>query len=158
MTELKLIAKPEIVDTEARPIAKLYAKVPTSEIGQQMGKLVTELADELRAQNVRPAGPWFTHHFRRPDEFFDFEVCFPVAAPIKPNGRVQPGEWPAMKVVRTTYTGPYNGLVPAWMEFLKEIEQMGLQISPEIWEVYLKNPDNEPDSAKWTTELNRPLA
>ena len=33
-----------------------------------------------------------------------------IAAVVKASDRVQPGEWPAMSVVRTIYHGGYEGL------------------------------------------------
>jgi hypothetical protein len=41
----------------------------------------------------------------------------PVSAPVTAVGRVYPGERPAIKVVRTVYHGPYEGLGSAWGEF-----------------------------------------
>ena len=152
-----MIETPQIVQTETLAMAKLYAKVPTSQIQTEMGKLVQEVIAEVQKQGIAITGPWFTHHFRRPDEFFDFEVCMPVAAAIKAAGRVAPGEWPAMKVVRTTYRGDYSGLPAAWGEFMQWTDNEGLQLSPEIWERYLVNPSTESDPANWVTELNRPL-
>lgn len=159
MSEKKLssIDKPEIIDATTKPIAALYAKVPAKEIQSQMGQLLKELSDELRNQRIKPTGPWFTHHFHAPGEFFDFEVCFPVESPIKGNGRVKPGEWPATKMVRTTYRGGYHGLGAGWQEFMTEIDTMGLKVSPEIWEVYLVGPDTTNNSDEWRTELNRAL-
>jgi effector-binding domain-containing protein len=98
-----------------------------------------------------------THHFRKPGEFFDFEVCVPVASEVKANGRVEPGVWPAMKVVRTIYHGSYDGLPSAWGEFMGWIASNDLKISDEIWERYLINPESESNSSKWQTELNRPI-
>jgi effector-binding domain-containing protein len=153
----KRIEKPEIVQTIPILTAALYARVPAKEIQNQMGLLLRELSDELRSQGIKPAGPWFTHHLRGPSEFFDFEVCFPVGSSIRANGRVKPGRWPAMKMVRTTYHGGYEGLAGGWQDFMAEIKSMGLQVSPEIWEVYLTGPDttNEPD--QWRTELSRAI-
>ncbi len=152
-----MIDTPQIVHTEAITMAKLYAKVPTSQIQVEMGKLVQEVIGEVQKQGIAITGPWFTHHFKRPDEFFDFEVCMPVATPISAADRVQPGEWPAMKVVRTFYRGNYSGLPAAWGEFLQWTDKEGLQLSPEIWERYLVNPSSENDPDKWITEMNRPL-
>ena len=152
-----MIETPQIVMTEAVPMAKIYAKIPTSAIRQEMGKLLQELIGAVRAQGVEITGPWFTHHFQKPEEFFDFEVCVPVAGEVKASGRMEPGVWPAMQVVRTVYQGGYEGLPSAWGEFLAWTESNHLKISREIWERYLVNPNSESDSAKWRTELNRPL-
>lgn len=153
----KSIEKPVIVTTEPILVAKLYAKVPTREIQSKMGGLLQELSAELKKQQIAPGGPWFTHHLERPAEYFDFEVCFPVATAIKASGRVEPGEWRAMKMVRTVYHGSYAGLAQGWSEFMSEIERMGLRVSPEIWEVYRTGPDTESNPEKWQTELNRAI-
>ena len=152
-----MIDTPQIVTTQPLTIAKIYAKIPTSAIQQEMGKLVQELIQSIRAQNVEITGPWLTHHFRRPAEFFDFEVCIPVTSEVKANGRMEPGVWPAMKVVRTIYHGGYEGLPSAWGELMAWIGSNDVKISEEIWERYLINPDSEKDSSKWQTELNRPI-
>jgi effector-binding domain-containing protein len=160
MTEMMLnsmIEKPTVIETTPLLLAKLYAKVPTSEIRNQMGLLVRELSEEMRSQGIAPTGPWFTHHLRGPDEFFDFEVCFPVATPIKASGRVEPGEWPRMKMVRTVYHGTYEGLHAGWRDFTAEIKSLNLRVSPEIWEVYRIGPEAESNPEKWQTELSRAI-
>ena len=153
----RAIETPMVVTTSPMFIAKLYAKIPASEIQMQMGRLLQELTDELRKQKIAPAGPWFTHHLRGPAEYFDFEVSFPVASPIKPSGRVEPGEWPEMKMVRTVYHGSYEGLAAGWHEFMMAIDAMGLRVSPEIWEVYRTGPEAESNPQKWQTELSRAI-
>jgi effector-binding domain-containing protein len=150
-----VIDTPQIVTTEAVKMAKIYAKIPTSAIQQEMGKLVQELVQGIKAQNVSITGPWFTHHLQRPGEFFDFEVCMPVAAEVKAAGRMEPGVWPAMNVARTIYRGGYEGLGGAWGEFMDWTKSNDVKISEEIWERYLIGPESEKDASKWQTELNR---
>ncbi|HEY1986203.1 MAG TPA: GyrI-like domain-containing protein [Terracidiphilus sp.] len=153
-----MIERPQIVTTEAVTMAKIYARIPTSAIRQEMGKLVQELVGGIRAQNVDITGPWFTHHLHRPGEFFDFEVCMPVAAEVKAEGRMEPGVWPAMEVVRAVYPGGYEGLPGAWGEFMAWTQSQGVTISEEIWERYLIGPESGSDPAKWRTELNREVS
>jgi hypothetical protein len=64
----------------------------------------------VSAQGIGLAGPWFTHHFKMDPEIFDFEICVPVTAPVDAVGRVLAGELSAVKVARTVYHGPYEGL------------------------------------------------
>jgi effector-binding domain-containing protein len=151
------IETPSIITSQPMLIAKLYAKIPTREIRSKMGQLLQELSAELKRQQIPPAGSWFTHHLQAPAEYFDFEVCFPVATSIEASGRVQPGQWPAMKMVRTVYHGAYAGLAKGWSDFMSEIERMGLRVSPEIWEVYKVGPDTEGNPENWRTELIRAI-
>ena len=152
-----MIETPRVVQTQALVMAKIYAKVPTSEIKQEMGTLLEELKHQLDLQGAAITGPWFTHHFQPPGEFFDFEVCFPVEKPVQPAGRMEPGEWPAMRLVRTVYTGPYTGLVAAWGDLMAWVREEGIATTDEAWERYLVDPHAKSDAARWQTELNRPL-
>jgi effector-binding domain-containing protein len=152
-----MIDTPQIVTTEPLHFAKIYARIPTSSIQREMGKLLGELSQSIQAQNIKVTGSWFTHHLHAPAEFFDFDVCMPVASAVKPSGRVEPGVWPAMKIVRTVYHGGYEGLPSAWGEFKSWIHTNHLSIAEDIWERYLINPNTESDAARWQTELIRQI-
>jgi effector-binding domain-containing protein len=156
MTE-PMIDAPQIIETTPQYYAGIHIVVPRDEIQNVMGPTIGEVFQAISAQGVAPVGPWFTHHFRRPTETFDFEVCVPVAAPITAAGRVQPGEWPAMKVARTVHQGSYEELGEAWGEFLDWIETNGYKTADELWERYLVGPETDSDPAAWRTQLNRPL-
>ena len=152
-----MIDTPQIIQTTAQLTAIIHLTAPREEIRNVMGPGISELMAAIAAQGITPAGPWFTHHLRRPSDTFDFEISVPVAAPVAAAGRVRPSEWPAMKVARTVYHGPYEGLGDAWGEFIDWIEANGHTPAPELWECYVAGPESNPDPATWRTELNRPL-
>jgi effector-binding domain-containing protein len=62
-----------------------------------------------------------------------------------------------MRVARTVYRGPYEGLGTAWGEFNAWIAANGHTPAPDLWECYVAGPESSPDPATWRTELNRPL-
>lgn len=152
-----MLDTPQIIQTTAQLTAIIHLIVPCDEIRNVMDPGIGELMATLAAQGIAPAGPWFTHHRRRPTDTFDFEISVPVSAPVTAAGRVQPGEWPAMRVARTTYHGPYEGLGEAWGEFLDWIEAHGHAQAGDLWECYLAGPESSPDPSTWRTQLNRPL-
>ena len=152
-----MLDTPQITRTTTQLTAIIPMIVPREEIRKVMGPGIQELLATIAAQGIAPAGPWFTHHLRRPTDTFDFEISIPVVAPVAAAGRVRPGQWPAMKVARTVYHGPYEGLAEAWGEFIEWIETNGHTPAPDLWECYLAGPESSPDPADWRTELNRPL-
>lgn len=152
-----MIATPEILDLPAQKVAKIHITCPSSEIMTRMGPGIQELNATLAAQDITPTGPWFTHHFKQPDDSFDFEICLPVDRDVTPTGRVDNGEIRAMKVARTVYTGGYEGLGNGWGEFMGWIKREGLDYAPDLWEVYAKGPESGADSSQYQTQLNRPL-
>jgi len=153
-----MLEKPQILKTDAMPAAVIHLTIPREEIRKVMGPSYHELMSTLEAQGLKPAGPWFSHHFKMDPRVFDFEIGVPVDAPIRPRGRVQPGELPAATVVRTVYRGGYEGLPSAWGEFEEWIRKEGLETAPNLWEIYARGPESGPDPAQWETELSRPLA
>jgi effector-binding domain-containing protein len=152
------IETPKLVKTETLTTAKIYQVIPASQIRQAMGQTVTELRSAIRKQGKTITGPWFVHHMKPPAENFDFEVCFPVSHPIEPMGRVQPGEWPEMNLIRTFYRGGYEGLPAAWAEFTKWVAAHKHAVTADIWERYISGPETGTDSSAWVTELNCPMA
>jgi effector-binding domain-containing protein len=114
-----MIETPIVIDAPAQETACIHIVVPRAEIQTVMGPGIMEIFEALAAQDMKPTGPWFTHHLKRPDDTFDFEICVPVASPVTPVGRVQAGKMPAHTVARTVYQGGYEGLGEAWAEFLQ---------------------------------------
>ena len=152
-----MIETPYITQTRQQHIATLHLTVPRENIGESMGAGVQQVLGVLTAQSIVPTGPWFTHHHRRPTDTFDFEICFPVAQPIAPSGLVVPGTWPAMTVARAVYQGNYTGLPEAWAEFHAWLDANAHNTASDLWEVYLVNPNSNPNPAEWRTELNRQI-
>jgi effector-binding domain-containing protein len=152
-----MLDAPHIAQTTARLTAVIRVTIPRGEIQRVMGPGIRELMATIASQGIAPAGPWFNHHLKMTPDIFDFEIGVPVAAPVIAAGRVKPGQWPAMKVARTIYRGPYEGLGNAWGEFNAWIKAEGHMPAPDLWECYVAGPESGPDPANWRTELNRPL-
>ncbi len=152
-----MIETPRIESLRSQHTAALHLTVPRSEIRRVMGPGLEEVNAAVAAQGVERAGPWLTHHLRMDPKVFDFEICVPVASPVKATGRVKPGRLPAGRVARTIYHGPYEGLEGAWSDFQKWIKAQGLKAAADLWEVYAAGPETGPDPSAWRTELNVPL-
>jgi effector-binding domain-containing protein len=153
-----MIETPQVTESQAQRTAVIRLTVPRTEIQRVMGPAIQEVVETAAAQGVGPAGPVYAHHFRMSPETFDFEVSVPVAAPVTPAGRVTASELPAVRVLRTVYVGPYEGLGSAWGEFDAWIREHGPATAGSLWERYLDGPHDTPDPAAYRTELNRPLA
>ena len=152
-----MLATPQIVETNVQEAAVIHLTVPRSEMMKVFGPAVGELMAVLAAQGVEPIGAVFAHHLKMSPDTFDFELGVKVAASVKATGRVKPGQLPAVKVARTVYSGPYEGLPAAWGEFNTWMKANGLRQAEDLWEVYSVGPQSGPDPANWRTELNRPL-
>ncbi len=152
-----MLDTPHITQTTTRMTAVIRLTIPRAEIQNVMGPGIAELMATIAAQGITPIGPWFDHHLKMAEDTWDFEICVPVSAPVVASGRVRPSQWPAMKVARTVYRGPYEGLADAWGEFLEWIAANGHTAAPDLYQCYVAGPASSPDPANWRTELTRPL-
>jgi effector-binding domain-containing protein len=152
-----MIEDPQIAELDGTRTAFIRITVPREQMPEVFGPAVEELVSTLTAQGVEISGPLFAHHLAMDPQTFDFEAGFPVAGPVAATGRVQPGERPNVRVARTVYQGPYEGLPAAWSEFHDWVDKSGLDWVQDIWECYVVGPQSDSDPANWRTELNRPL-
>ena len=152
-----MIETPHVVETPAQTVATIHIETPRSQMRLVMGPGIGEAMAAARAQGIGPVGPWFAHHLTMTPEAFNFDICIPVSAPVKAVGRVRPGQRSALKMVRTVYHGPYEGLGEAWHEFGGWIEANGHKTAGDLYECYLVGPESSPDPALWRTELSRPV-
>lgn len=152
-----MLDTPSVIQITKQPTAVIHLVIPKDHIGTAMGPGLNELLSTIAAQGIKPAGPWFTHHFRITDDSWDFEISVPVTAAVTAQGRVKPGELPEMQVVRTVYQGSYEGLGSAWGDFLEWIRANGHKTAPDLYERYLAGPESGSDPANWRTELTKPL-
>lgn len=127
-----MIEEPQLLQTKVQRTAVIPIVASWSEMREVMGPGIREVLAVIAAQGLTPAGPWFTHHRRRPTDTLDFEISVPVGAIVTPFGRVMPGDWPAMVVARTVYAGPYEGLAEAWREFHKWLEAKRHRTSDDL--------------------------
>ena len=153
-----MITTPEIVASPEQKIAFIHVNTPRPEIMRAMHSGLDELSAALKTQGINPTGPWITHHTRKPNETFDFRICFPVEKDLTATGRVEPGTLEAARVARTVYSGNYDGLGGAWGEFAAWTEANNLKTREDLWERYLVGPESGSGPEGWRTELNRPLA
>jgi effector-binding domain-containing protein len=94
------------------------------------------------------------------DGEMDVEFCIPLATAAPGDGRVQAGTLPAGRYATLIHTGHYDGLRDATRYLLTWGEEQGLRWQTEPggeWrarlETYLTDPSQEPDPARWETQL-----
>lgn len=152
-----MLETPHITQSAPQQAAVIHLTIPRDQIRAVMGPGIQEVIDTVVAQGIGPAGPVFSHHFSMQPDTFDFEIGVPVSRPVAPTGRVKAGELPGAKVARTVLHGGYEGLPDGWGQFMAWVDKEGLPKAPDLWEVYVKGPNLDPDPSTWCTELNQPL-
>lgn len=140
-------------EIEARPTAVIRTTTVPQELAKVFSELLPEVAAYLEGAGVDGAGPSFARYFEfRPDRV-DMEVGFIVPAAVAGGGRVSPSELPAGEVAVTWHVGPYATLAGAYQAIEAWVAEQGLSANGPSWEVYWTDPQVEPDSSTWRTEV-----
>ncbi|NOT18191.1 MAG: GyrI-like domain-containing protein [Sulfuriferula sp.] len=152
-----MITAPYITESVAQLTAVIHLDIARSEMQQVFPLAVNELLSVLSAQSIVPQGSAFAHHLVMTPERFNFELGFFINTHVQASGRVQAGQLPAVKVVRSVYQGDYDGLHAAWGELMAWMDANGHTPAADLWEWYQIGPHISANPADWQTELNRPI-
>ena len=116
------------------------------------------------SQGITPAGPPLIRYLviDMAGEL-QIELGVPVTAPATASGRVQPGVLPEGRYAVLRHTGPYDDLVASNAALLQWAQEKGIEFDTwdtpggSAWrgraEHYLTDPSQEPDPAKFETDV-----
>ncbi len=147
----------EIVNRAEQPTAVIHEKVPMKELPQFFSRALGEVYGAVQAQGLTPAGPPFALYFGMPGETVEVEAGFPVPHALKDAGAVHTGKLPGGKCVHGLHTGPYDTMSKTYGELTEWTKEHHLTPHDQVWEVYLSDPQKEPDPKKWKTEIFWPV-
>lgn len=152
-----MLSNPEITRIDPQHAVAIHATVPADRVGETMGQLFGEVYGYLSTQPTRPGMPFSLYH-EPPGETITFDAGALVAAAVPGTDRIKSITLPGGRVVKAMHTGPYDTLAASYAELQAWVTDAGEQLGEVAWEVYLTDPDAEPDPAKWQTEIFWTLA
>jgi effector-binding domain-containing protein len=166
---MDMTAEPEITHRAAQPYVAIPAHVTWQAVGTDLPPLNGEILRWLAARGIGPSGPPFwKYNVIDMDREVSLEVGSPVGSAVSGDGRVVGGVLPAGRYVTVRHVGHPSTLLDATEALLDWAAAKGLKWdkspSPEgeLWggrlEIYLSDPESEPDMSKWVTELAFRLA
>ena len=149
-------------DIKTRKLAPRHTAVrrlssPPAEIGAVLRGVLDEVSECASRQGVAVEGPPFARFFDYTDEQADFEAGFAVSAPLRAEGRVEPGELPGGRAAITVHRGAYEELQGAHDAIGDWVLAHGHDPGGPVWEVYVSGPQQHDDPARWETKVVWPL-
>jgi len=165
-----MITEPKLEDRAEQPFVGIRTQVTIQELGTGViPQLHGEAYKWLEKQGQKPSGPPFLryHVINMPGKL-DIEMGWPVATLLSGDDRISTGVLPAGRYGTLIYTGDYAGLMEANRVLVDWAKEKG--IAWDRWddangdafraryETYIRDPGNEPDPAKWETEVVIKLA
>ena len=152
----------KIKETKEQSTLTIRESTTLESIPDKMGKIFSEILAFMGKKGITPAGaPFAFWHNMNPDSIsngvFDMECGFPVSVAVDGEGQIKKSKLPGGKVVTAMHIGPYDTLAETYEVVLSWIKESGYHVKDDMWETYLTNPCEVPDSSKWMTEIFVPI-
>jgi effector-binding domain-containing protein len=143
-----------------QPVLSMRAQVAPAEVEARMKEIMPRLVAYALASGIELAGPPFARYFARSAERIDFEAGVPTRKeqPGNPALGITAGALPAGPAIATVHQGAYERLPEAHAALARWATAHGKQPGGATWDVFLTNPLQEPDVARWRTKVFLPLA
>jgi effector-binding domain-containing protein len=157
--------EPKLEYRKEQPYVGIRSQVTMQEIKTTLPPLIGEVFGWLESKGLAAAGaPFWRYLIVDMGAKMEIDVAVPVAAAVPGEGRIIADVLPAGRYAVLVHTGPYEGLYEATKALLDWARGKGLgwdkwPAGPggEGWrariETYFTDPTEEPDPAKWETEL-----
>jgi effector-binding domain-containing protein len=158
-----MIGKPKVENRDAQRYVGIRTEVPMRQLPEVIPQLLGEVFAWLGKQGIAPAGaPFIRYHVINMESKMDIEMGVPVTSALSGDGRISAGVLPAGRYAALVYTGVRNG-TKANKALLDWAAEKG--IVWDRWEAkngdgfgarlesYLTDPEEEPEQAKWETEV-----
>ena len=129
---------------------------------KKMQEMFPKVGQFVAKNNITVSGSAFVIYHKWDEE--NNTVMFSCAIPtpnrvVTTSGDILTGQLEPFKAVKTTLKGDYSNLKEAWDKGMKYIEQYNLEFDENgvALESYVTDPMNEPNPAKWITEIYMPI-
>jgi effector-binding domain-containing protein len=142
-----------VLEYGARPTAVVRATVTAADLPGLFARALQAVLVAMEAQGTLPAGEPFAYYHSHPDGPVDVEVGFPILGTFVAAGEVVPGDLPGGRVVTGLHVGPYEELARTLTELRGWATSLGFKATRDLWQVYLTDPEREPDPERWRTQL-----
>ena len=165
---VKLKALCQVIEKENEPVILLdevpemyYAgireTVPFIEVSREMSEMYSEISKFLAQKEIEMAGMPFSMYHLMDEEYIDLECGIPIEAANEGNRTVKVAVFPATTCACLDFYGDYSNLQEGHIVMQKWLEAHGFNLASAPMEIYLTDPQQEPDPAKWITRICYPV-
>ena len=147
----------ELREVAPQATAVIRAEAPIAEIGAVLAEVFPAIDAFLRERGIAAVGRPFTRYLEMGEERASIEAGIGVASTFEGAARIEAGELPGGRVASALHTGPYDQLRFTYEALMAWMAKHGHMPAGAFWEVYVTDPEAEPNAEKWVTEVNMPI-
>lgn len=157
-SDIKIVGIEEFPETN---FVGIKVTCPMDEVGTSMKKSFEVLSDYTGNEELTYDRALSIYHkFDFTDPECTYTSCIPVADDfVVTNDQFYKGKIPAIKALKVVFTGDYEHLGNGWSAAYSYLRYKKLKMNKSMdpLEVYVNDPQEEPDPAKWVTEIYLPI-
>jgi effector-binding domain-containing protein len=147
----------EVKDLEPAKVMAIKATVNSDEVSTRLGEFFPRLIDCVINSGIDMMGPPYSKYYSwDPEGETEMEAGVPVSGEAECEG-VEYIELPACKVVTCMHIGPYEKIDSVYDAIQEYITENKMKINGAVWEVYITDPNSEPDPEKYRTQVYFPI-
>lgn len=146
----------EVRVLEEQTTAAMFDTLTVGEIGGWLPEAFQRVGDYLSTHDLGPAGMPYARFRRLDEDRFQVEAGFPAATEVEGDGEVVPSQLPPCRAAVVTHVGPYDEMLDAYEALVTWLAEHEREPVGDPWEVYLTDPQEQPDPAAWRTEVFQP--
>lgn len=147
----------QIQKVYSEPVAVVVTRAPRAKITEVLGNAHAAVYEYLQKVGIQPTGPPFCQYRDVGGEEWCIEEGVPVDMPIQEEGAVRSSLLFGGKAATVWHLGSYATLDDTWTALESWAKEHGFIVGDGAWEIYWCGPRDEPDSAKWRTQLFLPV-
>lgn len=148
----------EFRDVPEQHVAAVRISTSQDGISEAMAQAFPRLYQTVTEAGAVPAGPPLTRYFSFGGPTIEFECAIPLQAPFAGAGDIEAGTIGGGEAAVAIHMGPYDTIHETWAALTSWLGRQGREPSGPGWEYYLTDPGEEPDPAKWVTEVYLPVS
>ena len=130
-------------------------------VDKKMGEMFPAVIKYMEDNSIEPSGKPFllTHNWDEQNKTTMFSTCVPVKERVITTDDVLTGFLEPQKTFKTVFKGSYTYSYKAWEAAYKSLAEKGYTEleGGEPFEVYTVRPNDNPNPAKWVTEIYIPI-
>ncbi len=144
-------------EAEATPILFIQRQVAPAELQGVFAECFPQIFGHCMQAGHAIAGHPMARYISAEEPLFTVDCIIPLQQAAPGEGEIQAGTLQAGPVAFATHSGPYEGLGQSYDAIERWIADNGLTKNGAAWEWYITDPGDEPDPAKWATEIYWPI-
>ena len=148
---------PEIVQLAARRAAVIHAEASTEELPATFARIFPAVHAALTEQGITDMGHVIAVYHSMDANQMSLSGGIEIGEGVEPAGEIELLEMPACDAVKADHFGPYEELGRTHEAVWQYVQEIGRTPAGGPIERYITDPEAEPDTSKWHTEILLPL-